>query len=145
MVICLERGAYDLHMVQLIPLPLHLISCFIKIQIGLTFPVPAYPGCPRKEAVKRVSLCLSWEISVDNVRCHCQSHTHQLLLTVPVIYLGAVCRGMCPVSCVLCQCRQLVCCYGSWIKRISSPHLPVIRLIHPVLIGKKKHMVGSPS
>ena len=32
-VICLERGA-DLHMVQLMPLPL-TVSCFSKIQIGL--------------------------------------------------------------------------------------------------------------
>ena len=33
MVICLERGA-DLHMAQLMPLPL-TVSCFSKIQIGL--------------------------------------------------------------------------------------------------------------
>ena len=33
-----------------------VISCFIKIQIGVTFLVPAYPGCPGKEAVKPVSL-----------------------------------------------------------------------------------------
>jgi len=36
-----------------------IISCFIIIQIGLTFLVPAYPGCPEKVAVKRVSVCLS--------------------------------------------------------------------------------------
>ena len=37
---CLERGA-DLHMAQLMPLPL-TISCFSKIQIGFyTFLVPA--------------------------------------------------------------------------------------------------------
>jgi len=35
-----------------------IISCLIKIQIDLTFPVPAYPGCPGKEVVKRVSVCL---------------------------------------------------------------------------------------
>jgi len=34
-VICLEQGA-DLHMTQLIPLPL-TVSCFSKIQIGLSF------------------------------------------------------------------------------------------------------------
>jgi len=34
-VICLERGA-DLHMAQLMPLPL-IVSCFSKIQIGFTF------------------------------------------------------------------------------------------------------------
>jgi len=33
-----------------------IISCFIKIQIGLTFLAPAYPGCPGKEAIKRVSI-----------------------------------------------------------------------------------------
>ena len=50
MVICLERGA-DLHMAQLMPLPL-TVSCSSKIQIGFTFLVPAYPGCPGKEAIK---------------------------------------------------------------------------------------------
>jgi len=35
MVICLERDA-DLHMVQLMPVPL-TVSCFSKIQIGLSF------------------------------------------------------------------------------------------------------------
>ena len=50
MVICLERGA-DLHIAQLMPLPL-TVSCSSKIQIGFTFLVPAYPGCPGKEAAK---------------------------------------------------------------------------------------------
>ena len=40
-VIWLERGA-DLHMAQLMPLPL-TVSCFSKIQIGFTFLVPADP------------------------------------------------------------------------------------------------------
>ena len=52
MVICLERRA-DLHMAQLMPLPL-TISCFSKIQIGFTFLVPAQLGSPGKRAVKRV-------------------------------------------------------------------------------------------
>ena len=56
MVICLERCA-DLHMAQLMPLPL-TVSCFSKIQIGFTFLVPAYPGCPGKEAVKWLLLLL---------------------------------------------------------------------------------------
>jgi len=51
-VICLERGA-DLHMAQLIPLPL-TVSCFSKIQIGFTFLVPAHPGSPGQRVVKRV-------------------------------------------------------------------------------------------
>ena len=50
MVICLERGA-DLHMAQLMPLPL-TVSCSSKIQIGFTFQVLAYRGSPGKEAVK---------------------------------------------------------------------------------------------
>jgi len=32
--------------------------CFIKIQNGLTFLVPSYPGCPGKEAVKWVFICI---------------------------------------------------------------------------------------
>jgi len=49
-VICLERGA-DLHMAQLMPLPL-TVSCFSKIQIGSTFLVPAHLCSPGKRAVK---------------------------------------------------------------------------------------------
>ena len=49
-VICLERGA-ELHMAQLMPLPL-TVSCFSKIQIGFTFLVPAHLGSPGKRAVK---------------------------------------------------------------------------------------------
>jgi len=52
MVICLERGA-DLHMIQLMPLPLTL-SCFSKIQIGFAFLVPADLGSPGKRAIKWV-------------------------------------------------------------------------------------------
>jgi len=54
MVICLERGA-DLHMAQLMPLPL-TVSCFSKIQVGFTFLVPAHLGSPRKRAVKWVCM-----------------------------------------------------------------------------------------
>jgi len=58
MVIYLERGA-DLHMAQLMPLPL-TVSCFIKIQIGFTFLVPAHRGSPGKRAVKRVCVCVCY-------------------------------------------------------------------------------------
>jgi len=50
-VICLQRGA-DLHMAQLMPLPL-TVSRFSKIQFGFTFLVPAHlggPGCPSQIA-----------------------------------------------------------------------------------------------
>ena len=62
MVICLQRGA-DLHMAQLIPLPL-TVSCFSKIQIGFTFLVPAHPGSPGQRAVKRVCACVYREKKV---------------------------------------------------------------------------------
>jgi len=51
-VICLQRGA-DLHMAQLMPLPL-TVSCFSKIQFGFTFLVPAHSGSPGQWAVKWV-------------------------------------------------------------------------------------------
>ena len=54
-VICLQRGA-DLHMAQLMPLPL-TVSCYGKIQIGFTFLVPADLDSPGKRAVKRVCVC----------------------------------------------------------------------------------------
>ena len=34
--------------------PNPVISCLISIQTGVTFLVPAYTGCPEKEAVKWV-------------------------------------------------------------------------------------------
>jgi len=55
-VVCLKRGA-DLHMAQLMPLPL-TVSCFCIIQIGFTFLVLAHPGSPGKRAIKRVCVCV---------------------------------------------------------------------------------------
>jgi len=55
-VICLERGA-DLHMAQLMPLPL-TVSCSSKIQIGFTLLVPAHLGSPGQRAVKLVCACV---------------------------------------------------------------------------------------
>ena len=55
-VICLERGAYYLHMVQLMSLlpktPYHLLPHLNPD--WFTFLQPVYPGCPGKEAVKRM-------------------------------------------------------------------------------------------
>ena len=66
MVICLERGA-NLHMAQLIPLPL-TVSCFSKIQIGFTFLVPAHLGSPGKRAVKRACVCVCVCVCYDKWR-----------------------------------------------------------------------------
>jgi len=56
-VICLEPGA-DLHMAQLMPLPL-TVSCFSKIQTGFACLVPAHLGSPGQRAVKRVCVCVT--------------------------------------------------------------------------------------
>ena len=56
MVICLERNA-DLHMAQLMPLPL-IVSCSNKIQIGFTVLVPAHLGSPGQRAIKLVCVCV---------------------------------------------------------------------------------------
>ena len=82
MVICLERGA-DLHTTQLMPLPL-TVSCFSKIQIGFTYPVPADPGRPGQRAVKRVCVCVcvkyynllqNWQGTVDRYRSGTRKRT----------------------------------------------------------------------
>jgi len=69
MVICLGRGA-DLHMAQLMPLPLTL-SWYSKIQIGFTFLVPAHLGSPGKRAVKRVCVCVCACVRVCVRACVC--------------------------------------------------------------------------
>ena len=56
-VVCLQQGA-DLHMAQLMPLPL-TVSCFSKIQIGFTFLVPAHLCIPEKGPLNGcVSVCV---------------------------------------------------------------------------------------
>jgi len=66
--ICLECSA-DLHMVQLMPLPL-TVSCSSKIQIGLTFLVLAHPSSPRQRAVKRVCVCTNRK-EIERFYIHC--------------------------------------------------------------------------
>ena len=60
-VICLERGA-DLHMAQPMPLPL-TVSCFTKIQIGLTFLVPADPGIVPEKGPLNVCVCVTTAVA----------------------------------------------------------------------------------
>jgi len=91
MVICLERDA-DLHVAQLMPLPL-IVSCFSKIQIGFTFLVPAHPGSPRKKAFKRVCVCVSVCVSLaghyHNITSfnvsYCLNHNFNISLFVFVV------------------------------------------------------------
>ena len=80
-VICLELGA-DLHMAQLMPVPL-TVSCFSKIQIGFAFLVPASPG---KRAVKRVCVCFCVSHKIYFVRVFaplCLLHPGATVPSVP--------------------------------------------------------------
>ena len=56
MVIRLEQSA-DLHMALLMPLPL-TVSCFSKIQIGLTFLIPADPDSRGQRCIKWMCVCV---------------------------------------------------------------------------------------
>jgi len=53
----LSGAGADLHMAQLMPLPL-TVSCFSRIQIVFAFLVPAHLGIPGKRAVKWVCVCV---------------------------------------------------------------------------------------
>ena len=79
-VICLERCA-DLHTAHLMPLPL-TVSCFIKIQIGFTFLVPAHLGSPGQRAVKRLCVCVCVFIFITLTICSVTSWLLQLIVTV---------------------------------------------------------------
>jgi len=56
-VICVERST-DLHMAQLMPLPL-TVSCFSKIQIGFTFLVPAHQ---QRQSTEGNTRPLKWSV-----------------------------------------------------------------------------------
>jgi len=75
---CLQQGADALHMVQLMPLP-PVISCFSKIQIGLTFLVHAYPGCSQKEVIKRICRYLDSTAILQSISCvDSNRHAHEM-------------------------------------------------------------------
>jgi len=100
--ICLERGT-DLHMAQLMPLPL-TVTCFSKILIGFTFLVPAHPGSPEradKRALARVC-CLGPKYEHF---CACLSCSTYLTMLYSVVSQS-----------LLYLCLQ--------IKLIMIPHLP---------------------
>jgi len=54
MTVCLERGAHNLHIVQLMPLPPHHLL-LQKNPEWFTFLVPAYPGCPGKKSLNGIT------------------------------------------------------------------------------------------
>ena len=57
MVICLERDANDLLMVQLMPLPPHHLLLQQNPEWFILL-VPAYPGFPGKKAIKCLCVCV---------------------------------------------------------------------------------------
>jgi len=64
-VVCLEHGA-DLHMAQLMPLPL---THGLLLQLNphwFTFLVPAHPGSPGIRAVKRLCVCIYYDHLLKN-------------------------------------------------------------------------------
>ena len=83
MVICLERAA-DLHMAQLMPLPL-TVFCFSKIQIGFTFLVAAHLRSPGKGPLNEcVCVCYLLTylltyivVAVINKETHRQTMLHE--------------------------------------------------------------------
>jgi len=127
-VICLERGA-DLHMVQLMPLPL-TVSCFSKIQIGFIFLVLAYSGSPGLfQDIKRVCVCVCAcvpvhcagscrSISAARARAQQQTRRTSLLLSTdiqtdgqtPDRYISNKCIAVRKVATPL---RELTCHTGS--------------------------------
>jgi len=96
-VICLERGA-DLHMTQLMPLPL-TVSCSSKIQIGFAFLVPADLGSSGQRAVKRMYVGLGPSTSYS-IHFFTQSSSYF--------------RSTCPYQ------RSLFCCNTNAMSSISS-------------------------
>jgi len=90
---------------------LPIISCFIKIQIGLTFLVP---GCPGKDAVKRVSvwlvIALIVTVQTDGVMC---GYRYRVVMSS---------SSSSPEACILATCRPCRpicphCC------QVSLPHV----------------------
>jgi len=74
MVICLERSANDLHMVQLMPLSPHHL-CFSKIQNGLSFWYWPTQVVLEKKAVKRLCVC----VFIINYTVTAESHGERIL------------------------------------------------------------------
>ena len=111
MVICLQRGA-DLHMAQLMPLPLTVS----KIQIRFTFLVPAHLGSPGQRAVKQVCRLLFVYSSFparlhDLIICHCLQCFSVLLVCDNISHSTVMTHLMCGVmfNCILLEIYTYVC------------------------------------
>jgi len=83
-VVCLEQGA-DLHMAQLMPLPL-TDSCFSKIQIGYTFLVPAHLGSPGRGPLNGCVLPATH--TARSYACCFQTRTRSLKIYCTIVLYG---------------------------------------------------------
>jgi len=119
-IICLERDA-DLHMAQLMPLPL-TVSCSSKIQIGFTFLVPAHPGSPGQRAVKWVCVCV------------CVYNRFVFALCI-VVFVSHVCRLV--LSYVLCSILRPIS-----LKSSTAICYNLIKLTH-LLMREQRNQTGT--
>jgi len=103
-VICLERGAYDLHMVQLMQLSPPIVCCLsIKIWNGFTCLVLAYAGCPVKEAIEKMQMLWSCNCAIVTLRC-------------------TLCTAMWYFPCSFLQCIATVQIISTFIKNYNVMH-----------------------
>jgi len=89
MIICLRRDA-DLHMAQLMPLPLTIFCCSksrLVLLLGFTFLLPAHPRSPRQSPGAVICCSSSWLNLVESSlaqntvkRMSSQSHTMDLII-----------------------------------------------------------------
>ena len=96
MVVCLERGANDLHMVQLTPLPLHHLLLQQNPEWFILL-VPAYPGCPGKKTVKMLCVCVCWY----HILCHCP----MVIVWLMIMALHSACVS----RLTLCRAKLMLC------------------------------------
>jgi len=110
-VFCLERGA-DLHMAQRMPLPL-TVTCFSKIQIGLTFLVPAHPGSPGKGPLNG-GVCVCLHLITKLAKSYSLSHSWTHWWRVTTMTETVLCVVMCVCPCVGRHCES---CKNGWTNR----------------------------
>ena len=109
------KGGADLHMAQLMPLPL-TVSFFSKIQIGYTLLVPAHLGSPRKGPI-------SWYSTQHSTRSVIHT-TRQSLMTDRWIYSQTCFASPQPTS---GQCCALL-CENMMLSQKVGLHLSLIHI-----------------
>jgi len=101
-----------------------IVSCFIKIKIGLTFLALAYPGCRGIEAVKQLSLCLNGNSSSSYMKGKVRSCSHIKRVT-----------NMSPC--------EILCTYLTHIGPVLHHHILCLKYL--ILLFKVSHCVWMGS